>query len=454
MDYESLIQGIVSIIRQKSNAKEKRKKANTESASKLREQRRNKEKSAYVFVQKICQFKSCGSQLSGRQLLWCKSHGEVMNSQYQKEYRGRKAQIAGEGANDEGPVQPAQMAGEGANEEEGPVLPAQIAGEGGKEEDGAASSSGQESGIPDNATSVHETSIFDEYYADSEYDYPIIDRECYDDIFSLFPILYTLGEEEPLDEEVNDAADNTASENKVGRGSEGDDDASDGAEGSNERPEGGANEVPVPPLIGDEELDEKASVENSEAPDERSVSYVESDSVESDSVESDSSHQENEISDNQQSVYTRSVNETSDDDASDGLEGGESVSENAEELNPAAENAASEGDDVASEGSEGDDDASDGAESDNDVVIVNHVANHVGNVIEFVSVPERMDKSIEERFEPLTAEENAAVTAALALPHNETVLIEKFNAPITRRLIASLRPAIWLNDEVQITQIF
>jgi len=54
---------------------------------------------------------------------------------------------------------------------------------------------------------------------------------------------------------------------------------------------------------------------------------------------------------------------------------------------------------------------------------------------------------IAERFIPLTPDEDVTVTDALLLD-NEEVLIERFNAPITRRLMIALRPSIWLNDEV------
>ena len=52
------------------------------------------------------------------------------------------------------------------------------------------------------------------------------------------------------------------------------------------------------------------------------------------------------------------------------------------------------------------------------------------------------------RMEPLTDEESMLVKGALALPHNEDVILEKFNAPITRRLMSSLIDGRWLNDEV------
>lgn len=52
------------------------------------------------------------------------------------------------------------------------------------------------------------------------------------------------------------------------------------------------------------------------------------------------------------------------------------------------------------------------------------------------------------RVEPLTDEESMLVKEALALPHNEDVILEKFNAPITRRLMSSLIDGRWLNDEV------
>ena len=55
---------------------------------------------------------------------------------------------------------------------------------------------------------------------------------------------------------------------------------------------------------------------------------------------------------------------------------------------------------------------------------------------------------IAHRFDPLTETEREAVRAALALPHNEDVITEKFNAPITRRLMSSLIDGRWLNDEV------
>jgi Ulp1 family protease len=52
------------------------------------------------------------------------------------------------------------------------------------------------------------------------------------------------------------------------------------------------------------------------------------------------------------------------------------------------------------------------------------------------------------RSEALTEEEDAAVRAAVSPPHDESVVIEKFNTPMTRRLLKCLKSCLWLNDEV------
>jgi hypothetical protein len=52
------------------------------------------------------------------------------------------------------------------------------------------------------------------------------------------------------------------------------------------------------------------------------------------------------------------------------------------------------------------------------------------------------------RRKPLSAEDEAAVDAALSPPYNHSVICEKFKIPMTRSNISCLRPVTWLNDEV------
>ena len=52
------------------------------------------------------------------------------------------------------------------------------------------------------------------------------------------------------------------------------------------------------------------------------------------------------------------------------------------------------------------------------------------------------------RLSGLTPEQEASVKAALSPPFNETMLVENFNIPITRRLMRCLEPEAWLNDEI------
>jgi hypothetical protein len=54
----------------------------------------------------------------------------------------------------------------------------------------------------------------------------------------------------------------------------------------------------------------------------------------------------------------------------------------------------------------------------------------------------------------LTDEEDEIVNAALAPPSSESVLLSKFDVPITRRIIHSLWPLTWLKDEVKVHEYF
>jgi Ulp1 family protease len=62
--------------------------------------------------------------------------------------------------------------------------------------------------------------------------------------------------------------------------------------------------------------------------------------------------------------------------------------------------------------------------------------------------PNCVQIQIQERSEPLTDEERTRVDNALERPISEFVLITKFAADITVRLIQSLKETVWLNDEV------
>ena len=48
----------------------------------------------------------------------------------------------------------------------------------------------------------------------------------------------------------------------------------------------------------------------------------------------------------------------------------------------------------------------------------------------------------------LTPEQETIITATLCPPHDNTLLIEKYAIPITRKVISCFRPEKWLNDEV------
>ena len=52
------------------------------------------------------------------------------------------------------------------------------------------------------------------------------------------------------------------------------------------------------------------------------------------------------------------------------------------------------------------------------------------------------------RLASLAQHEKEAVSAALRPPHDDTVVVSKFSVDITRRLLQSLQPQTWLNDEV------
>jgi len=52
------------------------------------------------------------------------------------------------------------------------------------------------------------------------------------------------------------------------------------------------------------------------------------------------------------------------------------------------------------------------------------------------------------RLQPLNDQALHQVKSALSLPHNDTLLIEKFCIPMTRYKLSCLRPCTWLNDEV------
>lgn len=58
------------------------------------------------------------------------------------------------------------------------------------------------------------------------------------------------------------------------------------------------------------------------------------------------------------------------------------------------------------------------------------------------------DEMVRSRIASLSPQLRAEALACLDLPATEDVLIEKFNIPITRRLMSALRPREWLNDEV------
>jgi Ulp1 family protease len=64
------------------------------------------------------------------------------------------------------------------------------------------------------------------------------------------------------------------------------------------------------------------------------------------------------------------------------------------------------------------------------------------------SEAERLQRWEQDRYLPLSPVEEQAVDQALAPPHDETVLVERFNAPIDRRKISCLQPGLWLNDEI------
>ena len=61
---------------------------------------------------------------------------------------------------------------------------------------------------------------------------------------------------------------------------------------------------------------------------------------------------------------------------------------------------------------------------------------------------EILEAKVQNRLAPLTPADRACALACLEGPASEAVLIEKFSIPITRRLMAALRPKEWLNDEV------
>jgi hypothetical protein len=53
-----------------------------------------------------------------------------------------------------------------------------------------------------------------------------------------------------------------------------------------------------------------------------------------------------------------------------------------------------------------------------------------------------------ERLSNLSAEQTQRVEAALSPPHDESLLVETFKIPVTRRVIKCLGPRLWLNDEI------
>jgi len=65
---------------------------------------------------------------------------------------------------------------------------------------------------------------------------------------------------------------------------------------------------------------------------------------------------------------------------------------------------------------------------------------------------EKRRRKVLARLQPLNADENAQVNAALQPPSNEqdkqVVLVELNGIKMTRRLMQSLNPSTWLNDEV------
>ena len=80
---------------------------------------------------------------------------------------------------------------------------------------------------------------------------------------------------------------------------------------------------------------------------------------------------------------------------------------------------------------------------------------------EVIEVVARSAAMLTARDDPMREEELAQVAVALALPHNEDLILQKFKIPITRRIMACLRNEEGLhyldkclNDEVSLPPFF
>eukprot|EP01041_Mallomonas_annulata_P013083 gene13083-27619_t len=69
-----------------------------------------------------------------------------------------------------------------------------------------------------------------------------------------------------------------------------------------------------------------------------------------------------------------------------------------------------------------------------------------GMVLVSSSSPERRFLAMRQR--PLSPQEEGEVRSALSPPHDDQVLVEKFNIPMSRAKLSCLTPGAWLNDEV------